>query len=173
VCAAALAAGVTPLPARFGQLFASDSACVADLARKESQLRSALARVAGRVEMAVTALLPTRGPLRASAAGATTGREYLQRVRDVQHRTDEVTAISDDVRSRVAGAVADLARAEVVRLSLTPRPHIAISHLIDRAAEGAYRRALASLGATFEVGALAVTGPSAPYTFATLDGDAG
>ena len=173
VCEAALATGSTPLPARFGQLFDSDEACVAQLALKETQLRAALARIAGTVEMAVTALLPVRGPLRVSGAGATSGREYLKRIRDVQQRTEEVSAVSDDVRSRVAEAVGGLARAEVVRLSLTQRPHIAISHLVDRAAERAYRRALAPLGATFESGALAVMGPSAPYTFATLDAEAG
>jgi len=47
VCAAALAAGETPLPIRFGQTFPDDTAVASGLAARESAIRSRLARIAG------------------------------------------------------------------------------------------------------------------------------
>ena len=169
VCGAALATGTTPLPARFGQLFESAEACVADLATRVPDLLMALRRVAGAVEMSVTALLQVAPAARVTAKGAATGREYLQRLRDAHRHEASIASMSEDLRERVAVAVHGLPREEAVRLSLTPRPHVAISHLIARTEEEAYRRALAPLATGAEPGTLIVTGPSAPYTFATLD----
>jgi hypothetical protein len=169
VCGAALATGTTPLPARFGQLFESAEACVGHLAPRVPDLLVALRRVAGAVEMSVTAILPAAPSARVTAKGAATGREYLLRLRDAHRHEASVASMSADFRERVADAVQGLPREEAVRLSLTPRPHVAISHLIARVEEDAYRRALAPLATGADSGALIVTGPSAPYTFATLD----
>jgi gas vesicle protein GvpL/GvpF len=169
VCAAALATGTTPLPARFGQLFDSDEACATHLAERLPDLLPAFRRVAGAVEMAVTALLPASAAAPVTATGVATGREYLLRLREAHRHEAELASMSAHLRERIADAVGGLSREEAVRLSLTPRPHVAISHLIARAGEGAYRRALAPLATGSEPGAVVVTGPTAPYTFATLD----
>jgi hypothetical protein len=125
--------------------------------------------VEGAVEMSVTTLLPAAPAARVTAEGAATGRDYLLRLRDAHRHEANIASMSEDVRERIANAVRGLPREEAVRLSLTPRPHVAISHLIARAEEDAYRRALASLATGAEPGTLIVTGPTAPYTFATLD----
>lgn len=51
VCSAALAAGETPLPIRFGQTFATDHAAVQAIGSRRSVLVERLARVAGCVEL--------------------------------------------------------------------------------------------------------------------------
>jgi hypothetical protein len=66
VVQAALATGATPVPARFGQRFDSDAACVAALAREASRIAALLARVAGMVEMSVVAHV---GPAGAGESG--------------------------------------------------------------------------------------------------------
>lgn len=53
VCAAALVAGETPLPIRFGQTFADDGAAASAIASRRPALRERLARVAGCVELRV------------------------------------------------------------------------------------------------------------------------
>src|ERR1700749_3183788 len=51
VVEAALATGATPVPARFGQQFADDDACVAGIARQAGAVSSVLAAGQGFVEM--------------------------------------------------------------------------------------------------------------------------
>src|SRR5947208_3395408 len=50
---AAVAGGTTPLPARFGQLFANERACRDALAPKAESLAERLRSIAGQVEMRV------------------------------------------------------------------------------------------------------------------------
>jgi hypothetical protein len=169
VCVAALAQGTTPLPARFGQRFESDQDCLAHLVERRAVLLAALRRVEGLVEMGLMVILPVAPATRVTAQGTTSGRDYLLRLREAHRHEASVAEISDNFRGRIADAVCGVVREEAVRLSLTPRPHVAISHLVARTDEAAYRRALAPLAADTDSGALIVTGPSAPYTFATLD----
>ena len=58
VCAAALGVGETPLPIRFGQVFADDDAAREAIASRRSPLETRLARVAGCVELR---MIVTRG----------------------------------------------------------------------------------------------------------------
>lgn len=169
VCAAALASGTTPLPARYGQCFESDAECVTSLESRAAVLIAALKRVEGLVEMALTLVLPVPAATRVTAQGAKTGRDYLLRLQEAHRQEAGIAALSEDFRGRIDQAVHGFVREQMARLSLTPRPHVAISHLIARTDEEAYRRTLAPLVADLEPGALIVTGPSAPYTFATLD----
>lgn len=53
VCSAAMAAGETPLPIRFGQTFADDGAAANAIAARRPVLRERLTRVAGCVELRI------------------------------------------------------------------------------------------------------------------------
>lgn len=53
VCAAALESGETPLPVRFGQTFADDTATIVGLTARSDELRVRISRVAGCVELRV------------------------------------------------------------------------------------------------------------------------
>jgi hypothetical protein len=135
VVATALGTGSTPLPARFGQTFASDDECVAVLSAKQATMSAGLARVAGMVEMTVI----LRVQLDTSS-----GTAYLMSLARREHAARDVKArLGDCVRES-----AERAKDDVVTLS----------HLVDRGAVAIYRERLEGLEAK-------VLGPGAPYSF--------
>src|SRR5262245_3432312 len=68
VCGAALAAGETPLPVRFGQVFRDDAAAVSELESRDATLRMRLARIAGCVELRII-VTEGRDPVSDTSAG--------------------------------------------------------------------------------------------------------
>jgi len=157
VVAAALDTGSTPLPARFGQVFASDDECEGAISAKFGDLSAALARVAGMVEMTIL--------LRATATPApdrSSGTAYLEslargaQAEDMLRRASrEVTArLSEHVREsaeRVSGGVATL------------------SHLVEREALDAYRTRAEALAAGLAGVRATIVGPGAPYSFGAAE----
>ena len=177
VVAAAMGQGQTPLPARFGQAFASDAECVRALERQAPTLRDSLARIAGLVEMTVAARLPgatVSGRTEAREAaphhrevtlpGA--GRHYLEHVKAELARERTVQLQADRVRQRLAAAVGPLARAESAQVTAGPAT-LFLSHLIPRDMTERYRSAVTALQGDPALPALVVLGPAAPYRFAT------
>jgi hypothetical protein len=172
---AALATGVTPIPARFGQLFASDDECRAALAGRAARLLRDLARVEGLVEMRVIAKLvvdsapvaPGReGTAKTQAeAHEARGRAYLERVREREKVERNLQSISVAVRERLTETVGAFVRGEAISLDPLPAAVLFTAHLVPRDAVTQYRSALrdASLGPTVE--RIVVSGPSAPYRF--------
>ena len=197
VVQAALETGVTPVPARFGQRFASDDACAAALARESPRLEALLARVQGMVEMSVIARLGTRGsgglggptpiatrdagvqnapsPERtAEPPGATggAGRAYLMRRKAELALEQNLQRAASALRARVTAALQPLPREEAVRYAPPPAATLTLSHLIARDAADRYRSALAELRDDPTSPPLAIVGPTAPYRFAEVP-DAG
>lgn len=173
VTSAALAAGSTPLPVRFGETFEDDAACVASLAERRDEILAALARVEGRVEMTVAIrldALPGPSPQPVDSPKAGPGRRYLEQLRVGRHH-EQILRQQGHVLSRpIVNAVRALVRDERAALRSSP-PIFLVSHLIDRDSVADYRRlASAALGVA-PVGApprAAVRGPTAPYSFAGL-----
>jgi hypothetical protein len=183
VTAAAVEGGATPLPMRFGQLFASDEACVASLAARRDSLQRGLSGVAGCVEMTVSLALDPGDPAPAANAGGAgappvgqgAGRAYMERLREARARERLLAERATAAAAPISAAVRPFVRREVRTLRASP-PVLHLSHLIARGDISAYRRVLAGLeageseqppGAT----ATLVHGPSAPYSFATRDDD--
>ena len=170
VAAAALDAGTTPLPARFGQRYEDDARCIADIEARASALTAALQRVAGAVEMIVSATLApsTEDAPTGGSAPAGAGRAHMERLRGKvsmeRNLLNRARAVADGIRS----AVADLVRAEELTVRQTPRPLLSLSHLVARDAAAAYRARVAAAAIDGISGSLAVGGPTAPYSFATL-----
>jgi hypothetical protein len=175
---AALATGATPIPARFGQLFATDDACHSALITRAVRLRADLARVAGLVEMRVIAKLTVTTPPESStewqgardgvARGVEgAGRAYLEQLRGRRIVERNLQAISAAVRQRLTETVGAFVRGEAISLDPLPAAVLYTAHLVPRDAVSQYRSALhgATLGPDVE--RIVVSGPSAPYAFAS------
>ena len=183
VVAAALATGETPVPARFGQRFATDEACLADVARRDAALASLLARVRGHVEMTLTARLPdepdgapdasagAHRAGRAGGAGAGAGRAYLERVKAGLAMERNLQLRVAAVRRRVTETVGALVRDEVVQVRPSPSATLSLSHLVARASVSAYRERADVLRADPALPPLVLIGPLAPWRVAEVPHD--
>ena len=168
---AALATGRTPVPARFGQHFADDADCMADIARRASALLSVLQRVAGCVEMGVLLAedriarvnpeLPddSRVP-RSSEAHA--GRRYLEALRLRTHIEDRARAQADEALERVSSVVQPFVRQE--SRTRSAQGSWSASHLVPRETVSRYHEAIRQLGRAGQF-RLIVSGPRGPYSF--------
>lgn len=168
----ALETGQTPLPARFGQRFADDAACIADIRRRAASLRGAVARVAGCVEMSVLLVEARAGDrLRASVPASETssrveqhaGRRYLESLRERARLETAQHAEAQAELARVTGLVAPLVRAGTMRRD--SRGMWSVSHLVPRESVNAYQERVAGLVASGQR-RFVVAGPRAPYSFA-------
>jgi hypothetical protein len=179
VCAAALSAGETPLPIRFGQTFPDDAAAASGLALRESVLRARLERIAGCVELR---LVVTRGPdpvteqpaaetseLEAARAGVTSrdadgpGTAFLKRLAR-QGRADLAREVRcEEVRHAIRAAAKSLIVGQQPCESARGVSFFPV--LVRRADVDAFRSAVAETLRLKAFG-LSVLGPFPPYSFA-------
>jgi hypothetical protein len=160
----------TPLPARFGQILASDDALRQSLDARRTELLRALERVRGAVEMTVRVLLqPSDAPAAMAPAGAS-GREYLAWLRERQRWERMVQAQADFLHKRIAEAVLGMVREEARALARPSAHLLSVSHLVPRDAVHSYRLALRALIDSEPLLRIMVSGPWAPYSFAELLG---
>ncbi|HKO15312.1 MAG TPA: GvpL/GvpF family gas vesicle protein [Gemmatimonadaceae bacterium] len=175
----ALETGRTPLPARFGQHFADDASCRADITRREMVLAEALARVAGMVEMRVIVAprhaarervpAPALPASHAALPLAHPGRRYLEMLRTRAHEAAAVRARVAEQLNLVDAAVRHLAR-EMRRRdpgSAIPLHSGTTMHLVARESATAYRAALARITLSAEW-RLVLADPAPPYNFSDL-----
>ena len=172
VIGAALATGRTPIPARFGQRFADDPPCLADIERRSDALCRALAKVAGCVEMGIVLapstsrvlrnLEPIPIPARPRPEEPRAGRRYLEGQRS-RALTNEARRLAGDTElRRLTAAVTHLVRDESKGIATTGVA--SVSHLIRRDDAQAYRAALDAVVPASGFRML-ITGPRAPYSF--------
>jgi hypothetical protein len=173
VVSGALATGRTPLPARFGQSWPSDAACVASVTQRAAELEPLLRRVAGLVEMTVCTLLPetpaaTR-PSIAARADRAPGSAYLRQLRARADRERHLRAALEALRARVSRALGPLSRGEVAEIRGSDEAlALSVSFLVERGSETRFRRAIDEV-AREAAARLVVAGPRAPYSFAPAD----
>jgi hypothetical protein len=170
VVSSALATGRTPLPARFGQSWLSDAACVASVTQRAAELEPLMRRVAGLVEMTVCTLLPGMPPAtRAPAAvseDAGPGSAYLRQLRARADRERHLRTVLDALRARVSRALGALSRGEVAEIRGSDEAlALSVSYLVERGGEAHFRRAVEEV-AREAAARLVVAGPRAPYSFA-------
>jgi len=180
VCAAALAAGETPLPIRFGQTFPDDTSVASRLAARESVLRSRLARIAGCVEMRLVLLRdphpasenPTAGASNLDAAWAGTdpspgadgpGTAFLKRLAH-RGRADLAREVGcEEVRHAIRSAAMSLIVGQHPCESARGISFFPV--LVRRGEVDAFRLAVAET-LRIKPTPLSVLGPFAPYSFA-------
>jgi hypothetical protein len=163
--------GATPLPVRFGQLLPDDDAVRRDVGALLRAARAGLRRVEGMVEMTVRLSLPAPKQRKSIDVKGLSGREYLLRVRAEQEAEMQGREGAEFLQRQVAGAVADVARAEsvsTVRDGSGAGETLVISHLIPRDAVVAYRKALEGMADSESPLRVTISGPWAPYSFADL-----
>jgi hypothetical protein len=171
-------AGETPLPARFGQSFADDSALCRALEPRLDSLARSLERVRGGVEMTIRIMLEETDSVAGSDSipgrDAVTemggpGRAYLARLRARHEESAELQRRADFLQSRVARAVDAFAREGVCSPVMPGARSFSISHLVARAAVAEYRLAVDALVQADPALRFLVSGPWAPYSFAHLE----
>lgn len=180
VVEAALATGATPVPARFGQHFADDDACVAGIERQAKPVSALLAAVQGFVEMTlilapstkrmVSDLVPVMPEMVEQGPGI--GRRYLDALRARENATGAVRHALDALGKRLSEAVSGLVRSVSVQENLAKMPFRAISHLVEREAVDPYRDAIRLVHPTADYRFL-VVGPRAPYSFSAISSGGG
>ena len=165
VLGAALAAGTTPLPARFGQTFGSDEECMDALQSAEARLVADLERVRGMVEMRVLIPLAVAGPASIPAGDTAPGTAYMQRLMERRSLEARLHAAASAIRDEVATLVRPLAREDAFVLGPAPSHVLTLSHLIARDEVASYRAALAEARLDATAKRLVISGPVAPYQF--------
>jgi hypothetical protein len=168
---AALAAGSTPLPARFGTFFTDDAACIADLTRRASALRRILERVEGCVELTALVVPSTSrllrelepvGP-RPELHEQHAGRRYMESLRAHSNQDAAIRTRAMLLIERLSSGVRSVVRQETRGRSVNGV--YSVSHLVPRASQDAYREAVSAVapGPDFRI---VVSDPRAPYSFA-------
>ncbi len=176
------AAAPAALPARFGSTVADRAELMAMVGARRSDLRSALARVRGRVQMTLRAVTRLAGRPRARRRGSRA--TDLRTVRLQAHPT-KVGVGTRYLRARLErsrrirqapeltpwrSAVAAFVIAEAVARS-DEGPIIATAHhLIDRRSVRAYKAAIRNVGSASGDIWVSLSGPSPAYAFATTEG---
>jgi hypothetical protein len=171
----ALSVGVTPLPARFGQRFRDDDACVAGIGRNATAIAALVTAVQGLVEMtliltpsvkrAVADLVPVLPEMVGEEPGV--GRRYLEALKQREAATGMVRQALDALAQRLTEAAEEFVQRVSVHENLAKMPIRAISHLISRESIDGYRDSVRMVHPTADFRFL-VVGPRAPYSFATL-----
>lgn len=167
----------TPLPLRFGAVFADEAAALAALEARSAELLAGLERVAGRVEMGVAVLwdaaaererlCAARPELRAPEGPPASGRAYLEarrRERELEAALrGRAEALLEEVSTRLAEAVSG---AEEARTVLPPAEAAgALAHLVQVGRVAGYREAVARAAGALPGVELRASGPWAPYSF--------
>ena len=176
VVEAALETGVTPVPARFGQEFASDDACRGALQSYSNSVTSLLADMQGFVEMTLILTPSTRRMLRDLEPGIPAmiddqrpgaGLEYMESLRAREAATGSVRRSLDSLAQKLTDATKAFVRRHAVHDQITRLPLRTISHLVPRSDVANYKAAAFAVASTSELRFL-VIGPRAPYSFCAL-----
>lgn len=167
---------VTPLPIRFGTVFADDAAARAVLHDRATDFRDALDRVRGRMEVGVRVVWDedverdaAQGedprPKILSSGPFPGGRRYLearrQRIESDEALRDRAGELLDDIEAHFAPLGAPCVR------EVMPRTDVAgtLSHLIGRSELEPYRLRVEGVRRVFTALSIAMSGPFAPYSF--------
>lgn len=161
----ALATGVTPLPVRFGQTFASDDECLEALRAQEPRLVRDLERVDGLVEMRLVIALADARPPDAEIDPDTPGRAYMQRLLRTRGTEQSVNATAATVRAHLSALVQPYIRGEEFVIASSPTAVLTVSHLVARGDVARYRAAVNAAAPGAHVARMVVCGPVAPYQF--------
>ena len=159
-------AGVTPVPARFGQVSPTNEQLSAWLGGRSEALLGALEAVRGCVEITLRILLADPGEA-VEAPPRESGVAYLRWLRDRQQTRQWVLDQAEFLRGRVARA---LEGQGVVRDAVWAAPapsarSLEAAHLVPRDAVARHRAVVRGVIEAEHGFRLMLSGPWAPYTF--------
>ncbi len=161
-----LSAQIDVLPARFPTWLADEQSLRGELERRHAKFDEALARVRGRVEIAVTALWTAEPDAQQSPPTATTpGRNYLLGRRQVltgsDKRRERARSLADETERLVGDDLVD------VRHQVCPSATVALSSalLVPRASAESVTKRITRAEQDVRI---LINGPWPPYTFADV-----
>lgn len=163
----ALMVGRGVLPARFGTT-GSEQALTEALARHEASFLRSLARVRGRVELALRVLdtAPVEAPpARPRAADFTNGRGYMQALLAVEQHESRRRAAAEALAEQITAELTPLAEAVVQDRSTRPKQLLKVAYLLLPEQVAAMRERIAALQAAHPTLAFVATGPWPAYSF--------
>ncbi|WP_371793199.1 GvpL/GvpF family gas vesicle protein [Streptomyces sp. NBC_01471] len=171
----------TVLPLRLATVYLSDARVAAMLDERRAEFDELLSWLEGHVELGVKVYADPHRPADAQppktespAAPASPGRAYLQRRKAQRSHQQDAYRIAGGLAAEVPGRVAAVARARVVHrpqqgeLASSPGENIANdAYLVPAARVEEFRRTLDTLADGLSGVRIEITGPWAPYSFAT------
>ncbi|MGH7482448.1 MAG: GvpL/GvpF family gas vesicle protein [Longimicrobiales bacterium] len=169
VVTAALDAGDTPVPLRFGQWFSDERQALDALRPRLDALRASLARVRDSVEYGIRVIDPAATtPVTVAAppeAPAPSGRAYIERAAARIAARDRARRSADEVATALDQLVGPLVRERKVE-PLRSRSGVAtIAHLVARADETDYLERVRAIRGRLPEYRFLFTGPWPPYSF--------
>jgi hypothetical protein len=153
----ALMARGAVLPMRFGSVLDDDAAVVELLRARDAELRDALARVTGAIELGVRAAWAVEEPPSGDRPVAN-GAAYLQGLMQRRRR-------ASDLAERIDTPLSALARDSRRRLLVTPNLPLSGAYLVDQGRLEAFRARVAALDEEIGAAQIVCTGPWPPYSF--------
>jgi gas vesicle protein GvpL/GvpF len=157
------------LPVRFGTAFATSDEARVSLDKRAPRLRAALARVAGKSELALTLLWRERSTPQAVERMAGPGRQYLEA------RRAEFAAV-EKRRSRAASMVERIVTELAIDRQLvwhetctSENVAVSLAVLVPTERAGQRKAELEQAAARFEDVTAVLNGPWPPYTFARTE----
>ncbi|WP_327297827.1 GvpL/GvpF family gas vesicle protein [Streptomyces sp. NBC_01197] len=171
----------TVLPLRLATVYLSDERVAAMLHERHVEFAELLSWLEGHVELGVKVYADPHRPAEAQppkapapAAPVSPGRAYLQQRRAQRRNQQDAYRAAGELAAEVPGRVADVARARVAHrpqqgeLASSPGENIANdAYLVPAARVGEFRRTLDTLAGDMPGVRIEITGPWAPYSFAT------
>jgi hypothetical protein len=165
VIAAALGAGVTPLPLRFGQTTPSDAVLERQLVTRAFDYERRLARIDGMVEMRVRTTLPsTTDPDENRVEPSSPGRDYLEQIRRASAPARRTAQVMHELEREILDAAGGIIRSHVLQVDQRQAGVGTLAHLVVRSDVERYRAAVSGVIENAE-GTCTVIGPTAPYSF--------
>jgi hypothetical protein len=147
------------LPARFGRGYAGRDALAEAIKDRDAQIREALERVRGCVEIGLRVFDEAGGT---NGAEGSSGREYMLRRLDEVRATERLAA---ELHERLAAA----ARASTSRVLATPQLLLSAAYLLPRAKVEPFQVAVEEAEHEWPDFTFVCTGPWPPYSFAVIE----
>lgn len=167
------------LPMRLATVYLDDAGVAGTLERRHDEFDALLGRLEGHVELGVKvyadpAAAAAPEPAAATPTGTGAGRAYLRQRRATRSRSQDAYRAASELAARAAHLTGDIAASHVVhrpqqgQLAAHPGVNVANeAYLVPRSRADELRRALTGLADGVEGVSIEVTGPWAPYSFAT------
>jgi hypothetical protein len=163
----------TPLPLRFGSVFASGDEALQALRNRRNEFEASLLRVEGRIEMGLRVsragkATGTRSEVHQRSSGAVSGgvgREYLERRRQALAASQAANANAVAELAAIQVAFDEMGVAGVPTVSPDGSQLGLLAHLVHRGDEREYKERVDALRRDRLDLRIDVSGPWAPYSF--------
>nr|WSW69491.1 GvpL/GvpF family gas vesicle protein [Streptomyces sp. NBC_00995] len=171
----AVFADASVLPMRLATVYLDDVRVADMLVRRRADFDELLGRLEGHAELGVKVYAdPRTAAAPAPDTGAPTGRDYLRQRRASRRNTQDAYRAASEVAARAARLAQGAAASRVVHRpqqgQLASRPGVNVAneaYLVPRSHTGQLGRELKALADGVPGVSVEVTGPWAPYSFAT------